>query len=170
MPPRVVDAQQAIASQDDIEVRAGHYQAGNIALLIPFANAAGQFAGLVITQHDPIAGIRRENIIFAHRKAGKPCPLAEGFPGRQALALAVEYFHVIARAGVNRPIARHGHTARRGAEVTSTNPPPLTVQYAHIVARRDIHAVLWPNGDAARLRFWAGETSDLRIVDELRSE
>ena len=65
MPPRVVDAQQAIARQLYIEVWTGQDEPGNVVLLVPLADAAHEFAGLVVAQHDAVAGIRRKQVSCA---------------------------------------------------------------------------------------------------------
>ena len=68
MPAGIVHAQQAVAGDFHVEERAGNDEAGDVALLVLLADAAEQLAGLVVTQHDAIAGVGDEHIVFASRR------------------------------------------------------------------------------------------------------
>ena len=164
--PSVVQAQQTVVRQLHVEIRAGHDDAGDVPFLVLLANATGELAGFVVTQHDPVAGIRHEDVVLADRQAGKPSPLAGRFPGGQTLALRVEHFHVITCAGINGPITGDRHTARRGAEVNVADAGAVSGEHAYCIARGDIHAVLGADDDTARVGAGAAEMGNLLVMNQ----
>ena len=166
MPPGVVDAQQAVAGQLHVQVRAGHDQARNVAFFVLLADAANQLASLVVAQHHTVARIGREHVLVAHGQSGEPGLLAGGFPGCHALALAIEHLHVIPQPGVNCPVARHGEASGRARQRNLADTRPFAIHHAHVVSCRDVKAVVRPSGNPVRLGVGTPELADLLVVDE----